>query len=295
MSPTADIHSSIEEAELPVTVYSSESPLRNPMRLFISLFTELWKCRELTWIIFLRDLKAQYRQSLMGYVWLFIPPLTTTLVWFFLNSQKIIRVETDIPYPMFVLIGTTIWSSFVSLVQQPLQGFLSGKEVFMKLKVPPEAFIMASALRAVFELGIRVMLIIPLFILFQYTPPLTSLLFPFALFTVVILALALGLLLIPIGSLYGDVGSAVASFIGLLMYTAPVVFPVPEGDGLLALIMRYNPLTPGIALCRDLLVNGSFQWLVPALIYTGVSLVVGLLALAVLRVAMPHLVQRMGM
>jgi len=276
-------------------VYNTESPLRNPFHLLISLFSEMWKFRELTWVIFVRDLKAQYRQSLMGYVWLLVPPVTTTLVWLFLNSQKIIRVETDIPYPLFVFIGITVWTSFVSMVQQPLQGFMGGKAVFVRLQVSPVAFMMANVIRAVFELGLRVTMIVPLFILFKYTPPLTCLLFPFALLFVIVLALALGLLLVPLGSLYGDVQRAVGSFIGLLMYTAPVVYPAPEGDGLLAIIMRYNPLTPGIALCRDLLVNGSLEWLLPALAVSAVATVIMLVGLLVIRVVMPHLIQQMGM
>ncbi|MEM7601840.1 MAG: hypothetical protein AAF357_10550, partial [Verrucomicrobiota bacterium] len=189
----------------------------------------------------------------MGYFWLFVSPITTALVWFFLNNQKIIQVETDIPYPLFVLIGTTVWFSFVSLVQQPLAGFNDGKPVFIKLNVPPEAFIFSAALRAVFELFLRVLLIVPLFLLFKFTPPATAWFFPLALLFVIIPALAIGVWLVPLGSLFGDISNAVTAFVGLFMYTVPVVFPIPDGGGMLASIMRWNPLTPGIAFCRDLL------------------------------------------
>lgn len=286
---------SLSKEGLPVTVYSAESVLRRPLRLAKETLKEFFVSRELIWILFLRDLRAQYRQSLMGYFWLFVPPLVTTLIWFFLNNQKIIQVETDIPYPVFVLIGTTIWSSFVALVQKPLAGFNDGKPVFMKLRVPHEAFIASAVLRAIFELVIRVSILIPVILFFRISLPATAWFFPVALFSVVLLGTALGLILIPIGSLYTDIGNAVGSFIGLFMYTAPVVFPVPEGEGILAVIMRWNPLTPGIALCRDLLTTGSTQWLVPALIYSGISLVIILLAAFLIRVAMPHLVARMGM
>lgn len=276
-------------------VYSSESVLKHPGRLIRDTFHEFFISRELIWTLFLRDLRAQYRQSLMGYIWLFVPPLVTTLIWFFLNNQKIIQVETDIPYPVFVLIGTCIWSSFVALVQKPLAGFLDGKPVFMKLRVPHEAFIASAVLRAVFELVIRVSILIPVLWLFKVSIPATAWLFPVALLSIVLLGTALGLLLIPIGSLYTDIGNGVRSFIGLLMYTAPVVFPVPPGSGMLATIMKWNPLTPGIALSRDLLTTGSMQWLMPSLICSLVSIVIIIFSAFLIRITMPHLVARMGM
>ncbi len=283
------------DQEPQITVHSSDSPVRHPVALLRSIFADIWRVRGLTWMLFVRDLKAQYRESLMGYVWLLIPPVTTAAVWFFLNSQKIIQIETEVPYPIFVLIGTTVWTSFTAVLGQPLNGFNAGRPVFMKLNVPAEAFVFSVILRALFETVIRVLLFVPLFVGFQFMPPLTALWFPLALFGYMLMAVAIGLLLVPVGSLYGDVMNALNTFIRLFMYSAPVLYPIPEGNGLLAQVMRYNPLTPGVALTRDLLTNGSTEWAIPTLIYSLISIVVILVALVLLRVALPHLVARMGM
>lgn len=289
-------NSSVEENSVTAkTVYSSASSLRQPGKLIANTFREFGSSRELIWILFLRDLRAQYRQSLMGYVWLFVPPLVTSFVWFFLNNQKIIQVETEVPYPVFVLIGTTIWSSFIPLIQKPLAGFIEGKPVFMKLKVPPEAFIASAVMRAVFELLIRISILIPVLFLFKVSIPSTAWIFPLALLSIILLGTALGLILVPVGSLYGDVGNAVGAFIGVLMYSAPVVYPIPEGDGLLGTIMKWNPLTPGIALSRDVITTGSTVWVLPALIYSAVSVLVIFLSILLIRITLPHLVARMGM
>src|SRR5688572_25712970 len=60
-----------------------------------------------------RDVKAQYRQSVLGIFWAFAPVLMSAAVWIFLNLTGTVKVaETKVPYPLFVIIGTTLWSVF---------------------------------------------------------------------------------------------------------------------------------------------------------------------------------------
>src|SRR5436190_8244377 len=77
-------------ADLPVTVYTPESPLRRPARMVREMFRDLLASRELAWRLFVRDISAQYRQSILGLFWAFIPPLVAALPFVFLNSQGII-------------------------------------------------------------------------------------------------------------------------------------------------------------------------------------------------------------
>ena len=58
-----------------------------------------------------RDIKAQYRQSYLGMVWIFITPLTTAFVWVFLNMSGTINLtDTGIPYPVYAFTGVLFWS-----------------------------------------------------------------------------------------------------------------------------------------------------------------------------------------
>ena len=61
-------------------VYTSESLLRHPGRLLREIADDLWRSRELVLILFVRDLRAHYRQSLLGYAWIFFMPLATSAV-----------------------------------------------------------------------------------------------------------------------------------------------------------------------------------------------------------------------
>ena len=198
------------------------------------------------------------------------------------------------PYPLFVMIGSTLWQTFVRLLQSPLQAFNAGKPVFTKLKVPPEAFIAAGSARALFDFAIYAMTLIPILILFQTTPHWTILTLPLYLIALFALGTALGLLLIPIGSLYGDISQSIPLVMSFLMYMAPVVYPTPT-SGLAATIIQWNPVTPLIMGARDAITGMSYENIIPACIILLACSVITFISLLSVRVAMPHLIARMGM
>ncbi|MDF1823601.1 MAG: ABC transporter permease [Verrucomicrobiales bacterium] len=278
-----------------VTCYSSASPLRDSKGLLRSVWQDFVDTRELIFTLFTRDLRAQFRQSILGYIWLLLPPVTTAAVWLFLQSQRILNVETDIPYPVFILVGTTVWTSFVNLVSAPLVGFNAGKSIYTKLNVAPEAFVMSAILRALLNFVIRLVILVPVFIVFKVVPPSTWYLFPVAVVSFFAIALAVGIWAIPFGSLFTDVGNFLTNFVKIFMYLAPVVYPVGKKTGLFKELMINNPLTPGIAWSRDVITTGSNEWAVPALLIGLISLLFVLAGLLFLRIARPHLVARLGM
>ena len=78
------------------------------------MLRDLFSSRELAWRLFIRDISAQYRQSVLGYLWVFIPPLVASLPFIYLNSQGIVKIGgTPIPYAAYAIIGTIIWQVFV--------------------------------------------------------------------------------------------------------------------------------------------------------------------------------------
>jgi lipopolysaccharide transport system permease protein len=63
---------------------------------------DLLASRELAWRLLVRNISAQYRQSLLGYAWAFVPPIFTSLIWIFLQSQKVLGVgDTGMPYVVY--------------------------------------------------------------------------------------------------------------------------------------------------------------------------------------------------
>ena len=257
---------------------------------------EVYSSRHVVLQVFIRDFKAAYRKSYLGYLWAVIPGLTTTAIWMFLNSQNIIQVaETPIPYPLYVLIGSTLWMFFTSAVTSPLGSFQEGSGVFMKLKVSPFAFILAGLGGLLFDLLLKIALLTPVCIWFGISPPWQSIyLFPLGILGILLLGLAIGILLIPLGSLYGDIARFVGFALGFLMYLTPVVYPIPE-EGWASTLVHLNPATYLLGATRDWLSFGESVYSMQFFILFGISIVLIGLGLIILKIIMPHLVARMGM
>lgn len=281
---------------LEVTIYSAEKRNNRVRSLAKEMLAEMYASRHVIVQVFIRDLKAAYRKSYLGYLWAVIPGLTTTAIWMFLNSQNIIKVaETPIPYPLYVLIGSTLWMFFTSAVTSPLGSFQGGSGVFMKLKVSPFAFILAGLGSLLFDLLLKLFLLAPVFIWFGIAPPILAIfLFPLGILGILMLGLAIGILLIPLGSLYGDVSRFVGFSLGFLMYLTPVVYPVPK-EGWASTLVHLNPATYLLGATRDWLSFGESSYTPQFFILLGVSVILILLGLITLKIVMPHLVARMGM
>ena len=278
------------------TVYTAEKQRNRIRSLAYEMWEEIYLSRYVITQVFIRDLKAAYRKSYLGYLWAVIPGLTTTAIWMFLNSQNIIQVEeTPIPYPLYVLIGSTLWMFFSSSVQSPLGSFQGGSAVFMKLKVSPFAFILAGLGGLLFDLLLKLTLLAPVCIWFGIAPPWHAIyLFPLGIVGVLMLGLAIGILLIPLGSLYGDVSRFVGFALGFLMYLTPVVYPVPK-EGWASTLVHLNPATYLLGATRDWLSFGESAYTLEFLVLLGMSFLLTLLGLIILKIVMPHLVARMGM
>ena len=150
-----DISEKTMERPLKETVYSPDSELRNPGRLVHSMMSDLLASRELAWRLFVRNISAQYRQSLLGYFWAFIPPLFTTLIWVFLNSQNILDIgDTGMPYPLFVLTGTVLWQTFADALDSPLKLVSKSKAMLAKINFPREALILTRSGMVLFNFAI---------------------------------------------------------------------------------------------------------------------------------------------
>ena len=279
-----------------LTIYTAKKQNNRIQLLANEMWEEIHASRHVIAQVFIRDLKAAYRKSYLGYLWAVIPGLTTTAIWMFLNSQNIIQVaETPIPYPLYVLIGSTLWMFFTSSIQSPLGSFQAGSEVFMKLKVSPFAFILAGLGSLLFDLFLKLALLAPVCVWFGIATPWQAMyLVPLGIMGIMMLGLAIGILLIPLGSLYGDVSRFVGFSLGFIMYLTPVVYPVPK-EGWASTLVHLNPATYLLGATRDWLSFGESVYTNQFFVLLGVSFILTLLGLIILKIVMPHLVARMGM
>jgi len=277
-----------------VTVYTPESPLRQPRKFVRELISDLWGSRELAWRLFVRDLRAQYRASLLGYVWVFLPPLVAGLPFVYLNSAGVISIsDTPIPYAAYAMVGAIIWQTFVDALNSPLRSVNAARAMLTRINFPREAILLSGLMQVAFTFVVRLALVIGVFAAFALKPAATSPLFVVGMISIALTGFMIGLILTPLGVLYGDVQYSLPIASTFLMLITPVLYPVPS-SGLGAMVASLNPLTPLITTTRDWLTTGASVQQVAFLVVSAVTVTLLILAWVLYRLALPHLVARLG-
>ena len=279
--------------ELETKVYQKENNFRIGKMLKESL-TDIIGSRFLSFQLAKRDIQAQYRQSYLGIIWAFVTPLTTAIVWIFLNSSGTIRVtDTGIPYPVYAFSGTLLWSIITEAINSPMASTNSAKGILSKINFPKEALIVAGVYKLLFNSFIKVILLLVFIFFYGVGFHWSLLLFPVAMLGGVLFGTTLGLFVTPLGMLYKDIGRLISFGLGFLMYVTPVVYAIPK-NGIMKTVMELNPFTPIILTARDLAVGMPPMYLTYFLIVIACSVPLFFIALLFYRISIPILVERMS-
>jgi lipopolysaccharide transport system permease protein len=223
-------HAPVQEWDV---VYDAELGERGLGRRLVSVLPSLWASRQLAWRLFQRNFVANYRQSFLGWLWIFLPPLAAASVWVILNATGTVRISSlgPIGYAAFVFCGMTLWQGFIDGLTGPTNSLLANRTALTKLQFPREVFVTLCLLETGFDFLVRVAIAI----LFLLIAGLLDWLGLFLLAAVwgpllLLLGMGFGLWLAPFGLLYKDVSRSIAMISPLWMLLTPVIYALPTGS-----------------------------------------------------------------
>src|SRR6478736_7111977 len=97
------------------------------------------KYRGLIQSLVVRDLKARYRGSVLGFFWSFINPLLLLLVYSFVFTVVIPNTTSGLqPYALFMFCGLLPWNWFSSSLVDVSGSLISGGNLIKKVLCPAE-------------------------------------------------------------------------------------------------------------------------------------------------------------
>lgn len=294
MRRTASPHSESpsESSTLPVVTYTHRSRLRQPSVLLQEIWSDLRSSRELAWQLTYRKINVRYRQSLLGPLWAVIPPILAALTSRVLQRSGVVDVgETEIPYPLYVMFATVLWQVFSRSLAMPLQAMKDGIQLLRTIQVPVEGLMLAGVGELLFDQGIQIMVLIAVFI---FAPvPITWGVIPAigVLIMLMLLGISIGLFLVPFGSLYTDVSSALPYLTRFWFFLTPILYPPPERWPY-SLLVELNPVTPLLSGVIDLTTTGRLNNPVLFVVVSLCTVALFCVGWVIYRVAVPLLVER---
>jgi lipopolysaccharide transport system permease protein len=237
-------------------VRTSESPLVRPGEFLRNVLQDLGRSRSLAIEIARRDIRNQYRRSLLGIGSLALPPVAMACMALGFRQAGVLHPESaGGPYELYVLLGVILWTTFVEAIYAPIVGLVADRRLLTQSNAPAEAIALGKLGTVFFNAAVRLGIFAIACTCYRCALPTTALLAPFGLLGLVVLGTAVGLALTPINFLYHDVSKILGTVTTFWLFISPVYFP-PPSSGSIGVVMRLNPVTPLLSSTRDLALTG---------------------------------------
>ena len=204
------------------------------------------------------DFKLRYQGSVLGYLWALLRPLMMFAILYIVFA-KLLKIGNDIPhYPVYLLVGTTMWSFFTECTQQGIQAIVVRGDLLRKISFPKYIVVVSATLTAVINMLINLVVIIIFALINGVEPNWSWLLAIPAIVELYLLSLGIAFLLGSINVKYRDITSIWEVLIQALFYAVPIIYPismVASTSEIAAKIILLNPIAQAIQDIRFCLIT----------------------------------------
>ena len=206
-------------------------------------WADLWRYRELFYILSWRDITVRYKQTVIGVVWAILRPLLTMIV-FTIIFGRLAKLPSDgnVPYAIMVYAAMLPWQFFASSVSDSSNSLIDNTQLITKVYFPRIIIPISSVVTSSIDFLVSFMILIFLMVYFQFTPNWNIFYLPVSLMIAFLTATGVGLYITALNVKYRDFRYIVPFIVQFGLYISPVGFSssvVPEKYRLLYSI---NPM-----------------------------------------------------
>lgn len=244
------------------------------LRDFLPSFAVLWQRRELLWSMTGRNIRSQYKQSILGYAWIFVNPLMQILVLTFVFST-ILRIGEGIipyPFPLFLFVALLPWMFFSNAVASATDSIVGSASLVTKVYFPREILVVATVLSKVVDLLLGVVILLGLMIVYSEYPSWTLVWVPAIFAMQLLFTVGIALPLAALNLFFHDVRYLVGVVLLIWFYMTPVLYPVEIVPERYKIFFDLNPLALVVNAYRRVLLDGTSLGIERFLVGMGAAL-----------------------
>lgn len=222
-------------------------------------------------VVSARDLKARYKQSLLGPIWIGFQPLAL-LAAYIVGFRGVAHIATGhVPYVVFALAGVTLWSYFQAVAVAGTSSIVSNGALVAQTQCPRVVFpvaVMVSCLPS---------LLVPLVAALTSAAivggaTLRWILLPVPLLWMFLVTLGMIAISSSITVRFRDMVQALPFLLQVAAFVVPVGYPVETLSSKLQILVSLNPLTGVIEAWRWLLLDGAHPYMLSIYLSAGIGL-----------------------
>jgi lipopolysaccharide transport system permease protein len=234
---------------------------------------DLFRFKELFYILTWRDLKVRYKQTVLGVAWSVIRPFLTVIV-FTVVFEKAAGLKADdpsVPYALFVFAGILPWQFFSNALGDASNSLLGNANLISKVYFPRLIIPASAVITSMVDFFITFVLMLFMFVFFGYTPSVHILFLPFYVILTFFCAFGIGLYITALNVKYRDFRYIIPFVIQFGLYITPVGFSSK------VLLSKLPPIFQSIYMLNPMVgVIDGFRWCffensplsIPSLLYS---------------------------
>lgn len=203
-----------------------------PGRTEKNYWSDIYRYRELFYILSWRDLKVRYKQTVIGVLWAILRPLLTMLVFTVVFGRLAkMQTEGDAPYAIMVFAAMLPWQFFSNALTEASNSLVGNANLLSKVYFPRLIVPASSVITSFIDFLISFALLLLLMAYYQYVPSWKIIFLPIYIFLSFIVAFGLGLYLTALNVKYRDFRYIIPFIVQFGLYISPVGFSssvIPE-------------------------------------------------------------------
>ncbi|MBI1343052.1 MAG: ABC transporter permease [Terrimonas sp.] len=208
---------------------------------------DLWRYRELFYILSWRDLKVRYKQTAIGVIWSVLRPLLTMMIFTFVFGKVAgLKAPAGIPYSILVFAGLLPWQFFANGLTEASNSLVGNERLISKVYFPRMIIPAASVITSLVDLLITFGIMAVLMAIYGVIPSWNILLLPVFILLAFAASFGAGLWLTALNVKYRDFKYVVPVMIQLGFYLSPVGYLSSKAAELLPEKIRFlfylNPM-----------------------------------------------------
>ncbi len=240
---------------------------------------EVWRQRELFWILGKRDVMVRYKQTVLGIAWAVFRPLLTALVMTFAFG-KIAKMEVDasLPYMIIVIPGVIIWLFFSQCLSQISNSIVGNSNLVSKVYFPRIIIPFSSLLVGLLDALIAFAMFFVFCIYYHFVPNWHIVFAPLFMLLAYLGAFGFGLIASVLNVKYRDIAQIIPFVVQFGYFISPVGYTSEQQkDAWWYPYYNLNPVVGTIDGLRWSLLGdyAPFNWqsLIPTLVFVTISVI----------------------
>jgi lipopolysaccharide transport system permease protein len=223
-------------------------------------FKELKQYRDLFFFLVWRDIKVLYAQTILGFTWALIQPLTQ-IVLFTIVFGKVAKIPTEgIPYFLYTTVAIIPWTYISQAMTMSSQSLVSGQNMLGKVYFPRLIFPLTPVLAKLVDFVISLVILLGVMVYYRVLPNWSLVFLPVFVLQMIAIPAGIGMWLSSLAIRYRDVKHAMPFVVRMLMFTAPIVYSASSIPETYRIIYSLNPLVGLTEAFRACLLGTPMPW-----------------------------------